>query len=88
MRVSLSLLVSGITLALGIVFQKEGLWLPISVMIASLVYGVTGTWATSQRVGSAAAFSMSLKLLFNIVGLYATIGQFVCLIWLVRWFLL
>lgn len=87
-RISSSLVVSVITLVLGIVFQKPGLWLPLSVLTASIIYSVAGTWAKSEKVGSAATLSIVLKLLFNVIGFYATIGQIVCVIWLLRWFVL
>ena len=88
MRISTSTIISSIVLILGVVFQKDGLWLPISVLICSIIYTATSAWVTSSKRGSNALLSESLKLVLGIIGFYATVGQLVCLFWVVKWFVL
>lgn len=88
MRISISTIISSVVLLLGIVFQKDELWLPISVVVCSLIYSLNATWLKSGKRGSNGVLSEGLRLILNIIGLYATLGQFVCLFWLLMWFIL
>lgn len=88
MRISLSTIISCAVLVIGIIFQKDGLWLPISVAVCSVIYTINSPWVLSGKGGSNALLSEGLRLILNIIGFYATVGQFVCLFWLVRWFIL
>lgn len=75
-------------MAAGLVFQKPDLWLPISVLAASLIYQPFSSWAASDKFGANRAASIGLKSGINLIGFFASIGQFVCIFWIFRWFLM
>ncbi len=85
MRISLSLIISTATLIIGLIAGKPDLWLPVSVMAASLVTTYSRRWVASNELGEWRLFSLWLKFFLALVGLYAIIGQFGCFYLLVRW---
>jgi len=82
-----SLIISAITLALGIALKAPLLWLPISVLIASIVDSLTRSWTTSDRLGRARTASAIIKGIFSLMGIYATIGQLACVGVIIFWVL-
>lgn len=87
MKMNLSLIVSLVTFLTALIFSKNPSWLPLSIVIASLVSAQTNGWVASDRLGTAVRLSVYLKFLFSLIGLYSLIGIFVCVILLIKWFI-
>jgi len=88
MKLNTALIISALTLILGLVFSKSYIILPLSIMIASIIDLFTRQWVASNRLGSMANTSVILKGLFALIGFYAMIGQLICIWLLVKWFIL
>lgn len=86
MRLNTSVVISALTFAVGLIWHKFYLWVPASVFAAGLVWLVLGGFASSNKRGSNAVASEGLKLVVNLIGLYATIGQLACIGVLIWWF--
>ena len=84
-RLNSTVLISAFILIIGLIFGQPYLWLPISVLIASIIELVNRPWTSSNKVGEWAAFSLILKTIFNLFGLYGLIGQIACLVLLGIW---
>jgi len=82
-----SLIISAITLIIGIILKAPLIWLPISVLITSIVDSLTRSWTTSDRLGRARTASTIIKGLFSLMGIYATIGQLACVGLIIFWIL-
>lgn len=87
MKLNTALVISAITLILGLVFSKAYILLPVSVVIASIIDIFTRQWVVSDRVGSMLKISILLKVLFAGIGFYAMLGQFLCIWLLGEWFI-
>ncbi len=61
MKLNTSLVVSTLTLIIGI-FLNVSLWVPISVIVASIISLKVSNWVNSERLGSSAVLSSFLKL--------------------------
>jgi hypothetical protein len=86
MRLNTSVVISALTFSGGLIWHKLYLWVPASVFVAGLVWLVLGGFASLKKRGSNAAASEGVKLVVNIIGLYATIGQLACIGLLIWWF--
>ena len=86
MKLSTSLIVSSITLIVGLVFKENLILVPVSVIVASIIDLFTRQWVTSNQLGHLTKISISLKGIFAFIGFYAMIGQFVCIGLLIKWF--
>lgn len=86
MRLNTALVISAITLIVGLIFGEAHLWIPISILIAAVIDLLTRQWYSSNAVGEWVAFSIILKFIFALVGFYATVGQLVC-VGLLGWWL-
>lgn len=78
MKLNTSLVISTLTLIVGI-FLNIPLWIPISVIIASIISLKVSSWVNSERLGSSAVLSSFLKLACSAIMFYAAIGQYICL---------
>ena len=87
MKLNTSIVVSSITLIIGLLFHFPYLWIPISVIVASFIDLLTRQWVISNRIGSMQNLSAFLKFLLALVGFYAMIGQIVCIALIAWWFL-
>lgn len=87
MKLNTALVISVITLILGLIFSKPNIFLPVSIVIASIIDLYTRKWVASNRIGSMIKTSVLLKGLFAIIGFYAMAGQFICLFLLIKWFI-
>ncbi len=87
MKLSTSLIVSLITLLIGLIFSKSLIFIPVSVAIASVIDLFTRQWVMSNELGRMRNLSALLKLIFSMIGFYGTIGQFVCIGLLIKWFI-
>ncbi len=86
MRLNTSVVIAGITLLAGVLFQQPHLWLPLSVLGAGIVDLFTRQWVMSDRLGSMKELSALLKMLLALIGFYAMLGQVACIV-LVGWWL-
>lgn len=86
MRINLAIIISVLVLLLGFFTDKLYLWIPISVLIAGIIDLFSRRLVSSDRLGRAKVLSSILKLLFALIGFYAMIGQIVCIILLIWWF--
>jgi hypothetical protein len=62
-------------------------WVPLTVLFAGFVDLFTRSWVMSRRLGSARRLSMALQSICATLGLYAMLGQLIC-IGLVIWWLI
>lgn len=86
MRLNISVVISALTFAVGLIWHEFYLWIPASVFVAGIVWLVLGGFASSNKRGSNTAASEGLKLVVNLIGLYVTIGQLACIGLLIWWF--
>jgi hypothetical protein len=86
MKINLTVIISGLTLLLGLVFGQPYLWVPVSVLLAGLVDLFTRSWVASNRLGRAVTLSVLLKFLLALIGFYAMIGQVACVGLVLWWF--
>jgi hypothetical protein len=88
MKLSSPTIISLGTLIAGYAYDKVLIWIPISILAASLIFAPFRGWVMSDRLGTSVNTSMIIKFVLGTVGFYATMGQFLCLGLLVWWFLL
>lgn len=86
MKINLAIIISLPILLIGLFTNQLYLWIPLSVLIASTIDLFTRQWVHSNRLGNAQALSSTIKLLFALIGFYATIGQLACITLLIWWF--
>jgi len=87
MKLNTAIVISLLTLLLGVFFDQSYLWIPLSTLIAGSIDLFTRQWVMSDRVGEMQKFSMSLKSFFALVGFYAILGQIVCVGLIIWWFI-
>lgn len=80
MRFNTSIIIAGITLIAGVVFQQPYLWIPLSVLAAGVVDLFTRQWVMSDRLGRMREVSAFLKMLLALIGFYAMLGQVACIV--------
>lgn len=86
MRFNTSIVIAGITLLAGVIFQQPHLWIPLSVLAAGIVDLLTRQWVVSDRLGRMKELSALLKMLLALVGFYAMLGQVACVV-LIGWWI-
>lgn len=79
MQTNLGLIVSTLTLAIGIYHGESLLWIPGSTFVAASIDALTRPWYSSDKVGSSANLSAMLKFVFALIGVYSAIGLIMCL---------
>lgn len=87
MKISLAIIISLLTVAIGVAFGKPYLWIPISFLIASIIELSTRRWVASEELGRWMSFSAIIKFLLATIGFYALIGQIVCIGLIIWWFI-
>lgn len=87
MKFSLSLVISLMTLILGLIFQKTGIIVVASVFVASVIDLFTRNWVKSGALGAATSISVVLKFMFSFIGFYAMVGVLISLFYILRWFI-
>lgn len=87
MKLNTALVMSVITLILGLIFSKSYIFLPASIVIASIIDLLTRQWVMSDRLGSMINLSAVIKFFLSLIGFYAMIGQFICVGLLIKWFI-
>ena len=78
MRLTSSLVISAVTLLVGLWARAPFVWLPVTVLLASVIELFTRSWVTSDRLGRAVTLSVLLKFSFALIGFYAMVGQVIC----------
>lgn len=87
MKLNTALVISVITLILGLIFSKPNIFIPVSIVIASIIDLYTRKWVASNMIGGMIKTSVLLKGLFAVIGFYAMVGQLICIFLLVKWFI-
>lgn len=87
MKISLAIIISLVTVILGLTFGKSNIWIPISFLLASIIELPTRKWVNSDRLGSMRNLSFIIKGLLTLVGFYALIGQIICVGIIIWWFI-
>lgn len=85
MRLNTAVAIAAVTLVVGLLAGEGQIWIPATVLVAGIVDLLTRSWTSSSRVGTS-GFSAVIKTVFLVIGLYATIGQIVC-VGLMAWWL-
>ena len=87
MKLNTAVIISGITLLLGIGFSQPYLWVPLTVLIAGIIDLFTRKWVASDRLGRALRLSVFLKFFFSLIGFYGMLGQVACVGLILWWFI-
>lgn len=88
MRLNTAIVVSFVTLAIGLIFGEQHLWIPASVLAAAAIDLFTRQWVVSDRLGSSRNLSSILKFIFALIGFYAMLGQIACIVLVISWFVI
>lgn len=83
----LSTIVLPVIAATGFLYDKPYWYAPIAVLAMIEVYAPTHGWVTSNRLGSRAGLSMTIKLFLALFGLAGTLGIYACMGLAVWWFI-
>lgn len=86
MKISLAIIISSLTVLIGLFFGKPFILIPLSFFVASLIELLTRRWVSSQELGSWTNFSVILKFILASVGFYALVGQVICIGLIIWWF--
>lgn len=86
MRITVAIIISLLTVIIGLALAKPYTLVPVSFLIASIIEILTRRWVASRRLGSWTNLSFTLKLIFMLIGFYALIGQIVCVVFIIWWF--
>ena len=84
---TLSLAVNLLVCIIGILFEKEFLWIPISGFITSIIDKLTRNWVSSDKLGISVNLSIIIKFLFSLIMLYASLSIIASIVLLFIWFL-
>lgn len=87
MKINYETAIAITALIIGIIFDKQYLWIPISVLPAGIIALFTQGWVLSNRIGEAQTLSITLKSICTIINFYAMIGSIVCTGLIVYWFI-
>lgn len=85
MRLNPSIVIAIITILVSILTQQGSLFFPLTVLIAGVISLYTFSWVVSNRLGSNVTLSVLLKLILSLIGFYAIIGQFICIVLIFLW---
>lgn len=84
MKLNLSFVVSLITITIGLL-MSQSIFVPITVLIASVIDLLTREWVMSEKVGTAVGLSIILKFIFSAIGMYALLGILINIILIFIW---
>lgn len=87
MKISLAIIISSLTVIIGLFFGKPVVWFPLSFFVASLIELSTRRWVSSEDLGSWTNFSVIIKFILGLVGFYALAGQVICVGIIIWWFI-
>jgi hypothetical protein len=85
MRLTSAILITSLTSVWGLVAGNPYLWIPVTGLIAAVIDLLTLDWVSSSRLGEMQKLSLSLKLVFTLIGTYAILSQFACVILMIYW---
>ena len=81
-----TLVIRSLCIILGIYFNKPYLWIPISSVIATIIYAPFHSWCISSAIGSRVILSISIKTILSLIGFYASVGSWASYALLIYWF--
>lgn len=88
MRLNLAIVISALAFVVAVILGRPHFWwVPLTVLFAGFVDLRTRAWVMSPRLGLSQNLSMALKSVCALFGLYAMLGQLVC-VGLVIWWIL
>jgi hypothetical protein len=87
MRLTTAIVISGLTVIVGVLFKQSYSWIPLLIFIASIVEIYTRKWVSSDKVGTNPKISIVGKFLFALIGMVALFGQVICLGLIIFWFI-
>ena len=85
MRLTSAILITSLTSVWGLVAGNPFLWLPVTGLIAAVIDLLTRDWVSSSRLGEMEKLSLSLKFVFTLIGTYAMLCQFACVVLMIYW---
>lgn len=85
MRLNSSIVIAIITILVSILTQQGSLFFPLTVLIAGIISLYTFTWVVSDKLGRNKNGSLILKFILGLIGIYAIIGQFICVVLIFLW---
>lgn len=86
MKLNLGIIISTIGLIIGIVNDKDLLWVPVFFIVSSIISLINSDWVRSDNLGSARNASMLLKFVFANFMLFSTLSVICIPILIVYWF--
>jgi len=88
MQPTSALIITALCAVWGTIADLPYLWIPYTGIVASIADFYTRSWVASERLGEWMAFSVIIKLLLALIGLYSTVVQVACLAlgfyWIIR----
>lgn len=86
MRLNVAIVISAVTLVVALILGRPHFWwVPLTILFAGFVDLCTRAWVASPRLGSARNLSIVLKSVCALIGLYAMVGQLICVGLLIWW---
>jgi hypothetical protein len=86
MRLNSAIIFSAVAFVAGLALGRPHFWwVPLTVLFAGFVDLWTRAWVMSPRLGAARNLSMVLKSICALLGLYAMLGQLICVGLLIWW---
>ena len=87
MKTTTAITITGFTAAWGLIAGNPFLWLPITGLFAGVIDLFTRGWVQSPKLGEWKLFSSYLKLVLALIGTYAMLSQFACVVLMIYWIL-
>ncbi|HBF00758.1 MAG TPA: hypothetical protein DDW46_06830 [Dehalococcoidia bacterium] len=87
MKTTTAITITGFTAAWGLIAGNPFLWLPITGLFAGVIDLFTRDWVRSPKLGASIKFSLYLKLVLTLMGTYAMLSQFACVVLMIYWIL-
>lgn len=85
MKLNLSFIIALATVTAGFA-TNNGVLIPATILVASVIDLLLRRWALSDSVGEWQTVSMALKIMANLIIIYATVGIAINLYFLITWF--
>ena len=87
MKTTTAITITGFTAAWGLIAGNPFLWLPITGLFAGVIDLFTRDWVRSPKLGASIKFSLYLKFVLTLMGTYAMLSQFACVVLMIYWIL-
>lgn len=86
MKMTTAIVVSLVATTIGLIIKAPFLWIPISLLFASIIDLKVRDWVMSDTLGRNREASSFIKLIFMLLMTYASWGQFLCVGLVIYWF--